>query len=60
MTDRLEFRYAGRSRLLDDWAVKATKAHAVLLVGTDPDKGAIRSFRVDRIESPIRHVPQQR
>lgn len=58
--DRIAFRYNHRHRLLDDVRVRFTRDRNLIIVGTDPDKGEIRTFRVDRIEGKIVSIPQQR
>lgn len=57
---RLSFRYNHRHRLLDDPVVRFTKALNLIVVGTDPDRGEVRTFRIDRIEGKIAHVPGPR
>ena len=59
-TDRLVFAYEHRYRVLDDVQVRVTKDRNILLVGVDPDKNEFRSFRVDRIQGRIKHVPKPR
>lgn len=57
----IEFKYNGRSRLLDDPKVRFTKTRNLIITGIDVDHGGARTFRVDRITSRIKHVvPRQR
>lgn len=60
MPERVAFAYNRRHRLLDNPRVRFTKKLDLIIVGTDPDKGETRSFRVDRIRGAIKHVPAQR
>lgn len=56
----IAFVYNHRHRLVDDPKVRFTKARDLIITGTDADHGKTRTFRVDRIQGAIRHVPRQR
>lgn len=53
---RIAFAYEHRYRVVDDPVVRFTKDRNIIITGIDPDKGEVRSFRVDRIQGKVRHV----
>lgn len=57
---RIAFRYHGRHRLLDDTTVKFTKDFHLIITGRDADSGKTRTFRVDRIDGPVKEIPRAR
>lgn len=60
MTTRIAFVYNRRHRLIDDPVVRFTNDRNLIITGTDADHGKVRTFRVDRIQGAIVHIPRQR